>query len=232
MLPLSLDVFVKAASDQELGKYIVLAALKRFSENFNKSKLFPDLAELSEVLHQLQILRNGKENLKGLLPGPISPIGSDTQSDSAINDQGTSDSFFEFVDWAFPELNEKLNEGKAIYDFVQSNLHLKDIGISPMYDKEGYIIIPDNQNELLQVYNFSLSFLFVSSERSRMLKTKFIRYIEDTTVPGEEIKLELIREFEELPNPVTIKCETDLDFPFYETILPVAKRKLLSRFAA
>jgi hypothetical protein len=39
----------------------------------------------------------------------------------------------------------------------------------------------------------------------------------------------LIAEHRELPNPATYLCQTELDFPFQETILPVAKRKLLRR---
>ena len=39
--------------------------------------------------------------------------------------------------------------------------------------------------------------------------------------------LELIEANRDLPNPATYLFETDLDFPFNETILPVAKRKFL-----
>jgi hypothetical protein len=46
------------------------------------------------------------------------------------------------------------------------------------------------------------------------------------------LKLGLINKFPDLPNPVLYKIETDIDFPFIETVLPVAKRKLIQQLAA
>ena len=47
----------------------------------------------------------------------------------------------------------------------------------------------------------------------------------------DKIKLGLVKEYEELPNPATFKMECDIDFPFEETILPIAKRRLVKRLA-
>jgi exonuclease V gamma subunit len=43
----------------------------------------------------------------------------------------------------------------------------------------------------------------------------------------QAIKLDLVEERRDLPNPATYFFETQLDFPFEETMLPVAKRKLM-----
>ena len=43
----------------------------------------------------------------------------------------------------------------------------------------------------------------------------------------EDLKLTLMEHHKEMPNPATFLMDTDLDFPFDETILPVAKRKLM-----
>lgn len=48
----------------------------------------------------------------------------------------------------------------------------------------------------------------------------------------EKIKEELIKERNDLQNPATFFLDTELDFPFTETIMPVAKRKMISHIAA
>ena len=48
----------------------------------------------------------------------------------------------------------------------------------------------------------------------------------------EALKIDLIKEFPELPNPATYSFNIEVDFPFNETILPIAKRKLIRRLAA
>jgi hypothetical protein len=46
------------------------------------------------------------------------------------------------------------------------------------------------------------------------------------------IKLDLINENRHLPNPATYAFNTDLYFPFNETIFPITKRKLLQQLYA
>ena len=47
----------------------------------------------------------------------------------------------------------------------------------------------------------------------------------------ELIKHYLINTYKDFPNHAAFVCETDLDFPFNESIFPVAKRKLVDLLA-
>jgi hypothetical protein len=47
----------------------------------------------------------------------------------------------------------------------------------------------------------------------------------------ENIKSELIRHRTMLPNPAVYGIETDLRFPIEETLLPIAKRRLVRYLA-
>jgi hypothetical protein len=47
----------------------------------------------------------------------------------------------------------------------------------------------------------------------------------------ENIKSELIRNRKDLPNPAVYSIETDLKYPVEETLLPVAKRRLVKFLA-
>lgn len=68
----------------------------------------------------------------------------------------------------------------------------------------------------------------------RTLKSKLVDLISLQTSEAYnplDIKHNLIEKFPELQNPATYYFETSIDFPFVETILPVAKRKLVRTLA-
>jgi hypothetical protein len=79
------------------------------------------------------------------------------------------------------------------------------------------------------VIKYEVSIFTGAGERYRSLKTSVVKSLHQSSImqPVQSIKLNLMQEFPELPNPATYSFETDLEFPFYETILPVAKRRLL-----
>jgi hypothetical protein len=47
---------------------------------------------------------------------------------------------------------------------------------------------------------------------------------------GEEeiVKVNLVKRYNEKPNIAAYICQSDFDFPFDQTIFPIAKRKLLN----
>ena len=64
----------------------------------------------------------------------------------------------------------------------------------------------------------------------RTLKSKLVDLISLNTPEANspyEIKHNLIKKYPDLPNPSTYCFNSSIDFPFVETILPVAKRKLV-----
>jgi hypothetical protein len=70
-------------------------------------------------------------------------------------------------------------------------------------------------------------------DRYRSLKTSYLKQLRWTSIKNtpNKIKVDLIRENKELPNPATYLFDTDLEFPFRETILPIVKHKLMRRLA-
>jgi len=118
----------------------------------------------------------------------------------------------------------------VICDYVEENLKIEQVGILPIHKSEGYFIIPNNEVFSLQVHKFECSLFSSDYEKYRALKTKLLKTYDQGILKQslENIKLDLIHEFNELPNPATFRCDTDLDFPFTETVFPIAKRKLMS----
>ena len=76
--------------------------------------------------------------------------------------------------------------------------------------------------------------LIPSAVSLRTLKTKLIDVIDkdESDAVLSNLKLELTSRYTAMPNPAIYFFETEIDFPFKETILPVAKRKLMKVIAA
>jgi hypothetical protein len=93
---------------------------------------------------------------------------------------------------------------------------------------EGYFFLRSGQNRQMQVYHYRLSIFEKHDEKYRSIKTAFLderRFGISHTY--ESLKSELIRHRSDLPNPAVYAVETNLQFPIDETLLPVAKRRLV-----
>ncbi len=234
---LRLENFISSEIDLELNQYRVLSGLKDYRLEFNKKRLYPSLTSLISLVNQLQDILKQKNNLDVSFPKKIKEY--DLKNKKIIFDKtekiNTNIEFlFKLIEWSLPKIKEVIEEGLAIHEFVENNLEVKQVGVIPIYKNEGYFIIPDNIESILQIHQFECSLFSSDNENYRALKTKFIKALENALIEDspESIKIELIKEFEILPNPATFICKTDLDFPFSETIFPIAKRKLMAQLAA
>jgi hypothetical protein len=123
--------------------------------------------------------------------------------------------------WAFAHLNKSLDVGKSIFDFVDENINIESIGLSSEHNKEGYLVLPDNRNRLLRIIKYERKLY-------KVLKTKEIgnQELNIVIIPKEIIKNQIISD--DILNPIIYYLDTELSFPYIETILPVAKRKFLN----
>lgn len=232
MSQLSLETFVTAGEDFEASQYRIRHALKGYREDFTQSKLYPALAELIELTRTLESLIQEKASLQQQLPQELKKIDLKNKKliyESAEMSGNDFEKVVELIRWALPLIAEIILEGTRIYDFVDENLCVQHVGILPIYKDEGYYFVPENRSSLLHLLRYEASLYTSGSEHYRALKTNELRSVQQSLVTPtpESIKLELIEEHHDLPNPATFLCETDLEFPFAETILPVAKRKLM-----
>ena len=140
----------------------------------------------------------------------------------------------DFINWALPEISGAIEEGKAIFDFVNDNINLHEVGIVPIYKNDGYFFISDIKNELMKIYRFEMSLFSTQENPLRTLKSKLVDLISLKTPMASlpyELKQNTLKKYQDLPNPSCYYFEMDIDFPFVETILPVAKRKLVRQLA-
>ena len=236
---ISIKSFFSSETDWELNQYRILGGIKEVCTDFDKKKIYPTLAMLIELKHSLDQIKEERNNLNGKFPKQIK--GFDIKEQKIIyeplgdlNNNDNIEVIFTLIDWALPYINKAIDEGVVLYDFVEKNIILEQVGILPMYKDEGYIMITDNVAFELQVHRYECSLFSSGKDKYRALKTEFVRSEKQEIIrrSPESIKHELINERKDLPNPATFLCDSNLDFPFVETIFPVSKRKLITHIAA
>jgi hypothetical protein len=81
------------------------------------------------------------------------------------------------------------------------------------------------------VYGYNIPVVF-EQKQDHVRRNVVSRYVTSYTVgitcTYEHIKSQLIARHPALPNPATFALETDLDIPFIETFVPLAKRLVLA----
>ncbi len=230
---LNIDTFIRAADDPELSQYRVLAFLKKYTDELHKNKLYPAFADLIELGNELHFLLDQLSFFDENYVMNMEELDENLETIDFGKDlfnRNDLDVVFKFINWAMPAIDEAIDEGIAIYDFVTENIKIKEVGVIPLYRNEGYYFIPDNITNVVHVYHFDMTLFSTSSSPLRTLKTTLIDVINKEELSKkslEDVKLELIERFPELPTPAVYSIETDLEFPFIETVLPVAKRKLV-----
>ncbi|MFH5833047.1 hypothetical protein [Halalkalibaculum sp. DA384] len=233
---LNLDLFTQVQSDFEMRQYKVLAALKTISEDFQHNRIYPHLSDLIELRTTLLDIKKRLEDLRNDFPKRIKNIdlvNKIIEHEVVFVDGSDLSRVEDLIEWAIPHIEAKIEEGKALYEYVDEEIRIEEVGILPNYLDEGYFFVPDNEEAKLLLFEYEVSIFESAQDEYRALKTAFLKALHQGQVllSPNSIKLELIRENQKLPNPATYSFQTKLDFPFNETIFPVVKRKLMQQLA-
>ena len=237
MKHLGIEDFTSPIEDMEKRQYAILGALQQRREEFGHSRLFPSLSDLLELSLALQQLVDNKNELNDKLPRRLKDVDWDKKElvfELNYNDSPDLERMFELSAWALPFINQTLEEGRALYDFVEENIELEGVGIMPIYTGAGYFFVPEHRAHMLHILRYELSMLHGEGHHFQAMKTRELHAMQESAVhvDPQQLKLSLVDEHKELPNPATFVIETELDFPYTETMLPVAKRKLLNQLVS
>ncbi|HKK45865.1 MAG TPA: hypothetical protein VJ964_10105 [Balneolaceae bacterium] len=231
---LNLDLFTKIQTDLEIRQYKILSGLKDITEDFKQNKIYPHLSHLIELHSTLSDILNRLQDLRNEFPKRIKKIdfvNREIEHEVVFVDGADLSKVEDLIAWALPLIKAKIEEGKAIYEFVDEEIKIEEVGIIPNYTDEGYFFVPDNEESKLLLFQYEVTIFESSKDSYRALKTGLLKALEKgkAHISPNAIKLDLISENRHLPNPATFAFNTDLYFPFNETIFPVTKRKLLQQ---
>ncbi|MEZ4695152.1 MAG: hypothetical protein R2832_01945 [Rhodothermales bacterium] len=232
----TVEGLIAGLGDPERAQYLILAQMREARLAFARNAIYP---HLSDLIRTFDVLESVFRNLAGLRDGfSGTPVGIDFDMGRLTYDRsqlsgGHLDHVSEFIQWALPRIRETIEEGRTIFEFVDGQLTLEEVGILPSYVEEGYLILPDTERGGYEVIRYELSIFSAAEERYRALRTSHVKHIPvGALVPSpQSVKLDLVCENRMLPNPATYCLRTDIEFPYESTILPIAKRKLMQRLS-
>ncbi len=220
MTPLSLSLF-DAASDAEAARYRILAGLADAQQAFTDCRVAPYLADLVALHRGLTALISGAAAVEP--PGAV--VDVDWAAGRLVRERPPAPLAVDLARWARPRVEAAIVEGRTLYEFAAEHAALEAIGIVPSYRDEGFLLVRDGR--AVQVLRYQISPLAGTDGRYRALRTVRLDATLDPSAPPRSWKAELSRAAPELAAPAAFHLQAEVDLPVEETLVPVAKRKLL-----
>jgi hypothetical protein len=231
MKSLSETWFAEGYIDFELKKYTLLAYLKEINKYFTESKLYPQLSDIIFHFNNLVAFRENKKFLQEHFPKKLSGVQMEKLQvlyEQMIQDDELMQELEEIINYAATKMKTTINNGVEIYELVEDKIVIAPVGLIPLDTQEGYFFLNTTAQKQTLVYHYRLSFFEKHDEKYRSMKTAYVNSWDKNFVNTfENIKSELIRYRNQLPNPAVYSIEIELGFPVDETLLPVAKRSLV-----
>ncbi len=222
--------------DFEYKKYILLSYLQNVKNSFDKTELYPHLADLVHHYQNLVALKENKENLTKNFPAKAEGLDMKKLEiiyHELIQDDEIMKELGDIIEYAVPMFKNSLEEGKEIYEFVESNCELSPVGLLPLYVDEGYLFIHTSTSSDTSIYRYQVTLIQQASENYRGIHVSFVEKLtKGIGETYETLKTGIIKKFKDLPNPATFIIHSKLHFPFTPTLVPVAKRLLVRYISA
>lgn len=225
----------KGLMDFEYKKYILLAYLQKVKQNFNDLKLYPFLSDLAFHHKNLIQLKSHKSLIYQNFPKEITKAEFKKLKihyKKLVEDDQIMELIEQILGFAMPKMEGLIEEGKDIYENVEENVSIESIGITPLYNQEGYFFINQTFEKETKIFQYHITVFESANEKYRGINTVFIKNVRNKIGRSfEQIKLELVKNRQNLPNPATFLINVDIFCPFEETVMPIAKRLLVKHLS-
>jgi hypothetical protein len=217
-------------TDFEYKKYVLLAFLKNTKEELEAQRLYPAVVYLREQYEYLIGLKASFELLESKLSKNIKSIDIHNYKivyQSIFEDDKMIQDINNIIQFSIPLIEKQLYKANQIISNVEQHIDITPVGLTPLICKEGYLLLNTAHQMQTKVYTYQLTFYENSKVNYRGINTQFIGdFKKSISSTFEFIKLDLIRNNKNLPNPATYLVATEMTLPIEFTFLPVAKMKL------
>lgn len=231
MEKLNKNWLTKGLIDFEYKKYILLAYLKNVRQNFSENRLYPFLSDLIDHYNYLKKLHIGKDELSSHFPKYLNLEDLMTNKlsyENLIKDDDLLKELTDIMVFAIDKMQDTMKSGKEVYDIVEENMEIVPIGLTSLYQKEGYMLINLNKDKEVKIFKYQVTIFEGPDDKYRAIHTTYIdTVIKGITTTYEQVRLMLVRREKDISNPATYLVHSKFNFPFEETVLPVAKRLLV-----
>lgn len=231
MKKLSSNWITEKLIDFEYKKYVLLAYLQEVNSSFEKTHLYPFLSDLVDHYRNLLQLKENKQALYETFPERLTSadfMNFNLVFRKIIQDDSLMQEIESIIDFSIPEFEKQLHEGKKIFDFIENHINIQPVGVLPINPAEGYFILSNGSSPETRVFEYQITIYENPEEKYRGIYTQHLTtYQRSLSNTNESIKSDLIRFNRKLPNPATYSIESEMTFPFTETLIPVAKRTFI-----
>lgn len=228
---LSENWYIDGLIDFEYKSYQLLSYLQKIHTLFAQKKIYPQLADLINHYRNLLQIKEQKESVRSKFPQSVADINFQRMEviyEDLYKDDDLLKTIDEIIEFALPRFRQSIESGKELFEYAASMIDLEPIGIVPLYRKEGYFMLRDKSTDDILIFYYRIKLIQTDSDQFRALETKYLgRDKLSITNTPESIKMRLIRNFKEIPNPASYMISIKHSLPLSATWLPVAKRILL-----
>lgn len=235
MKTLSNDWITEGLIDAEYKSYVLMAYLSWIKQEFNEQKLYPGFSDLVQHYQNVLSVKTGREQLKKAFPKDIEKADWENLTFQFKEKRDENDFFEEMdriIEYSLPIMQSHLEEGKSLYQFVEQHLHISPVGIASLSTGEGFFFLLAPPKKATQIYHYQSTLMHLPDGNYRALHVSFldeVRLSYTTTLEG--IKLDLLRKHPKPQVPATFLIESEVLVPWNESLLPVAKRRLVEYLA-
>ena len=231
-MKLDISKITSCGSDWETNRYTFLQTLKSWQNEIRKNRLYPALDLSWQLQNKFNDILSENIESKYWLEKEVKGTFIDDRLvilEKAHQISFQLDKLIDFIKWGLNENIELLDEAEIVKQFVNDNVNIIPYSSADKYRGKGYILVPDNKIKVYKIYLYELSINWSINEPIEFLDLDLLRSIPFELVKGSPSFLmkEFILHSQTLYDPMTYICQTELDFPFNETILPIVKTKLL-----
>jgi len=230
-MTLSETWFMDGYIDFELQKYRLLSYLQEINKQFTETKLYPQLSDIIFHYNNLLAFRENKKLLQDQFPKKLEQVNLtklELVYEKMLADEELMEELERITLYAIDQMKGTINNGAEIYEFVEKQLRIEPVGIMPLYNKEGYMLLRYGQYAEIRAYAYTISLFEHQAERYKGIRVQYIdSWNKSVANTFEHVKLDIIRSIRTLPNPAVYSVESSLKIPLDETLLPIAKRMLV-----
>jgi len=218
--------------DLEYKSYVILAYLKHVADFFGSHKIYPALADLINHFKELLVLKEETEKYESRI-GQLTGIDWEKLRllyEKDLTEDVLLDEILRVIDFAIPRFAESIRQGKELYEELEKLIQIEGVGVIPLRQDEGYVILEDQSDKKNKVYQYHIKLLEKPGERFKAVHTSFItEYPINLVYHFRQIKQELIKNRPDFPNPAVFGATSVCPLPFEETFLPLVRRALTFR---
>ncbi len=235
MKSLNNDWITEGLIDVEYKTYLLLAYLAEVRSQFNAQKIYPGFTDLLHHYKNVLSVKSGRETMKNAFPKELTSADWESMKLEFESKEKDNDFFGvmdEIIEYSIPAMKQHLDEGTELYKHVEQNLRISEVGLSSPFVETGYFFLCAPPKKEAGIYEYSLTRVHLPDGNYRALHVSHIsNFSLSFTQTFESIKTDLIRSAGSGNRYATYLIESEVVVPWEESLLPVAKRRLVEYLA-